>query len=562
MKANLLLSLSILLATGAAAWAATLYVDAGSANPVAPYTNWATAAAIIQAAVDAAAPGDEILVTNGTYEPIAVDIPIRLRSVNGPEVTSIDANYRGWCARLGSNAVLSGFTVTHGFIYPGDGAGVWCLDDSAMITNCAIRDNRANYTCLRSPAGMGCFGGLGGGVCGGTLYNCLLAGNSANLRGGAAYGARLFDCTLIGNDAPEGGGAAECLLFDCTFAGNAGSSGGGASASALNNCTLTNNVADGGGGAVLCTLSNCTLTGNWANDGGGASQCTLKYCVLTGNSAGFSGGGAIGGALNDCLLTDNRAGRYGGGAYGATLNNCTLTGNSASIPFGSGGGACSSALNDCIVYYNSAPRSENYDDSSRLNYCCTTPLPSDGAGNIVDAPAFADFAAGNLRLQTNSPCINAGNNATVANSTDLDGNSRIAGGTVDIGAYEFQSPTSVISYAWLQHFALPADGTADFADPDGDSFNTWQEWQYGTVPTNALSFPVRLLTPVKDGAHLIVSWVSATNHSYVLECSTNLSASPPFCPLATNIPGQPGTTTYSLTNTGGAGLFLFRVGAE
>ncbi len=47
-------------------------------------------------------------------------------------------------------------------------------------------------------------------------------------------------------------------------------------------------------------------------------------------------------------------------------------------------------------------------------------------------------ANGDLRLQSNSPCINAGNNAYVSNTIDLDGNPRIVSGTVDIGAYEYQ----------------------------------------------------------------------------------------------------------------------------
>ena len=41
-------------------------------------------------------------------------------------------------------------------------------------------------------------------------------------------------------------------------------------------------------------------------------------------------------------------------------------------------------------------------------------------------------------VQPNSPCVNAGNNAYAIGSSDLDGKPRIAGGTVDVGAYEYQ----------------------------------------------------------------------------------------------------------------------------
>jgi hypothetical protein len=170
-----------------------------------------------------------------------------------------------------------------------------------------------------------------------------------------------------------------------------------------------------------------------------------------------------------------------------------------------------------------------------------------------------DLAGGNLRLQSNSPCINTGLNAFAPPGPDLDGNSRIKGGTVDLGAYEFQSPASIISYAWLQQYNLPTDGSADYADSDGDGLNNWQEWRCGTDPTNALS-ALRLLAPMTTVTNVTVTWQSVPGVSYFLERSTNVTASAAFTPSATNIPGQFGTTTFMDTNAPRLGPLFYRVG--
>jgi len=69
-------------------------------------------------------------------------------------------------------------------------------------------------------------------------------------------------------------------------------------------------------------------------------------------------------------------------------------------------------------------------------------MPTNGVGNTTNAPLVGDTNTwSDLRLQPNSPCINAGNNNYVTWSTDLDGMPRIIGGTVDTGAYEFVPPT-------------------------------------------------------------------------------------------------------------------------
>src|SRR5438876_4338492 len=146
----------------------------------------------------------------------------------------------------------------------------------------------------------------------------------------------------------------------------------------------------------------------------------------------------------------------------------------------------------------------------------TTPQPTNGVGNITNAPLFVDRASGNLRLQSNSPCINVGNNTYVSGSTDLDGRPRIAGGTVDIGAYEFQPEVSGVFIGWLQQYGLPTDGSADYADPDADGMNNWQEWICGTDPTNSLSV-LKMLNPSSSLSGIAVLWQSVTDRSYFLQ---------------------------------------------
>jgi hypothetical protein len=253
----------------------------------------------------------------------------------------------------------------------------------------------------------------------------------------------------------------------------------------------------------------------------------------------------------------------GGGACYSTLNNCTITGNSAAE---AGGGAFGSTLNNCIAYYNTATDGANYLTDSFTGYgsynsCCTTPLPVSGTGNFTNPPVFVNASGSNLRLQSNSPCINTGNNAYASGTTDLDGRPRIVGNTIDIGAYEFQPGISGLFIGWLAQFGLPTDGSADYTDPDGDGMNNWQEWRTGTNPNNASSV-LRMLSPSNNLHGLNVTWQSVSGATYFLDRSSNLGSQLAFSTIQSNVAGQTGTTSYTDVTATNGGPYFYRVGVQ
>jgi len=438
-----------------------------------PYNSWTDAATNIQDAVDAALAADNIvLVTNGTYllsSEISVGTAITVRSVNGPDVTIV--NGQGSCRgfNLGSTAcIIDGFTLTNSYD-SGNGGGIYCeYSTIPVITNCTLSCNSA--------------GSYGGGIYYGTLIDCTLSGNTTSYGGGSCY-STLNNCTISGNSAGYGGGSYNGTLVECTLSGNlAKNNGGGSYYGTLTDCMLSGNIATNyGGGSCYGTLNSCTISNNASvkNYGGGSYDGMLTDCTLSGNSAEW-GGGSYNGTLNNCTLSDNISHRFGGGSQQGTLNNCTLFGNTAAYDGGgscystlnnctlydnfaeNGGGSRGGILNNCIVWGNTVAYLYGYSDvynPDACHYTCASDGVTHGAdGCITNAPLFIDAAAGNCRLLSASPCIDAGTNFYAVGSTDLDGNDRIINGTVDMGAYEWISGgytnTSPIHYVSTSGLAV------------------------------------------------------------------------------------------------------------
>ena len=323
---------------GAYEFVANYYVNASRADDSGDGYSWATAKKTIQAAVDIAEAGKTVLVTNGVYDEnsavtpgsaltnrVMIDKAITVRSVNGPDVTTIvgadDSGGLGNAAIRGvfmtNGCSLIGFTITNGWTMALDayndlnegGGGVYTADTGCIISNCVV---------------SGCHAGCnGGGVVGsGDVVDSILDGNVCGIAGGGFYGAvsdgRIWNSILRNNTAAkQGGGAAyyaavdNCLIENNTVTDFGMGGGGGlyAASGTARNCTIVKNCADQEGAITSMggSFYNCVIDGN-TNSAGAVTNVgavgTLKYSCST----GFTGG-------EGCITNDPQFVDFAGGNY-------------------------------------------------------------------------------------------------------------------------------------------------------------------------------------------------------------------------------------------------------
>ncbi len=223
----------------------------------------------------------------------------------------------------------------------------------------------------------------------------------------------------------------------------------------LNGVTITRGYANGGsgddqGGGVRArgggvTLANVTVLDNYATTGGGV-MVNLGGTVKAYNSSfinnqapGFEGGAYYGNTsssqpltLVNCVFTGNSAWRGGGISLTSTglqpvLVNLSLSGNSAA---GEGGGiyvntSAQFTIHNSILWGNTGPNPQISAYAGVgwpiVNYSIVQSGWTHGGTHIIDQdPSFADSA---LRLNLDSPAIDAGDNAAVPlDLHDADGN--------------------------------------------------------------------------------------------------------------------------------------------
>jgi len=365
-------------------------------------------------------------------------------------------------------------------------------DSSPTLTGCAFSDNfKAMHNDNSSPLLTGCeFSNNNRGMysyySNPTLTGCTFTQNSSTGNGGGMYNEEanpiLTDCDFIANSAGMGGAIydfnSSAVFTNCTFTENFASSHSGAirnfrSNAVLNGCIFTGNSAADDAGAMgnsqsTVMLTNCTFTANSGSEGGAilnsSTDANFTTCTFRNNLASAGGGALVsfGGSakLFSCLFTGNWAegGFSGGGAVladggGVTLTNCTVVGNGTAKTTGG-------ILNDgnILVMTNSIlwnNRDEDGIDQDAqiwpdgtidVTYSCVLGGWI-GSGNISDDPLFVEpgywdaaghWVDGDYHLLAGSPCVDSGDPAYVPgpDETDLDGQPRVLGGRVDMGAYE------------------------------------------------------------------------------------------------------------------------------
>lgn len=342
-----------------------------------------------------------------------------------------------------------------------------------------------------------------------SISQCTFTGNTSSMYGGAVYAdttsnlPAITQNTFTNNSAALAGGGIynanrRSVISGCSFLGNTTttiSTSGGAIANAFSSTTSPSGY-----------ISNCAFTGNKAKTYGGAihnyyigSGYKISNCSFIADSAKL--GGAIfniGAApiISNALFSQNIADSVGAGVYNYNaspkLTNCTFSRNKATTN-GSGLYNASNAapsVSNSIMWANYSGVFNDASSIANTTYSLIQGFPASSTSFLLAGttdPLFVDTTGiGNYQLQSTSPCINMGRNDSIPTgiTTDLAGNARIYGTTVDMGAYEWGIFPPVVNLGIDTSFCAGYTATLDAKNPGATYlWNTGATTQ--TIPVTA-----------------------------------------------------------------------------
>lgn len=234
----------------------------------------------------------------------------------------------------------------------------------------------------------------------------------------------------------------------------------------LQDCRFIGNTADSAVGGVFSyglgslTVSGCTFSDNGSLNAIGAlgvSKPVLRVfnSVFASNQGGFVaaavGDGCADSTYVNCVFSRNAAGfgsAISSGTLATRIVNCSFSDNQGT-PLESGPETDANvSLVNCILWGSGPPLADAPGASA---VWCDIEGGWPGEGNIDADPLFLQPGTHDLRLAEGSPCVDAGSDAALPPDVldldgdgdtaeplpvDLDRNPRVAGGSVDMGAYE------------------------------------------------------------------------------------------------------------------------------
>ena len=453
-------------------------------------------------------------------------------------------------SNLDSTAVIDGFTITGGYaqgIYPlNSGGGMAIIDGNPVISN---------LTFIRNSAVDG--GGMWYAGSNGLLNNLTFLNNTASSGGGLTISGEHVSLThsvFTGNyaDYRSGGGLVvkNCQDFDMshvTFTGNYSREHGGG--------LYIDDSCDG------LEMSDVSFIDNGASlKGGGAyTECSylLTNAEFRGNTAGLGGGITIHGGpayIYNSVFHGNSS-NHSGGVHtywgSATLVNVTFSQNSGLNCIENESSYSSLNLINCIIWNNEVPENKSIETNGMIEEVvisysliedCWIQIGSsskvewnedygtDGGSNLDEDPLFVNSTGGDLRLLAGSPAIDAGDETVEGlPSTDLLGNPRIIGGTIDMGAYEGAVvPIEVTIATDPPGLEILVAGTT-YASPYSFPSGSGTELEIGVVSPQ-----------VSDVTYTFVEWSDGgdTIHTVSLP-DTNVTYTASFTAVITGVEGEP-----------------------